>query len=248
VRVRAAAAGCVLLLAGCGGAPAPENAGAEKAINPMKSMRVDADKLPPRPPKRDPAPKVDLMEEAIDRYEKLMVQGMDNPENADEMLALANLYLQKRGDYKRAAQWYLEYANTYLTAEHPQAGLIYIQLLTCYEKLEDNESIMDTCRQMLRVFPPESQEYLYADKLMRGLDLTERVPLPQPAPPAESEGESAPEGEAATGAAPAGEQTSTMEEVPAPAVEAPAAETPAPEIPPATPAAPPAETPAAPAS
>lgn len=144
------------------------------------------------------------MDEAIERYEKLLLTAPDDPENADEMLALANLYLQKRQDYKRAAQWYLEYANSYLTAEHPQAGLIYIQLLTCYEKLGDNESLLDTCRQMLRVFPPESQEYLYADKMIRGLDVSERVPLPAPEPRVE-------EGEGASDASPAaeGESNST---------------------------------------
>jgi tetratricopeptide (TPR) repeat protein len=228
VRFRDLAVVCLSLspLVGCGNSAAPPSDAQPAPGQVLLSMRADADDLAPRPTKTAPPP-VDEVAEAIARYEKLLLDDLDNPDNADEMLALANLYLQKRGDLKRAAQWYREYVYAYATADNPQSGLIFVQLLSCYEQLKDEENTLDTCRQMLKVFPPSSQEYLYADKLMRGLDVTERVPLPQPAPPAsEGEGEGTPALEVPVadsneGAAPEGEGSAPA------APELNAAETPA---------------------
>ncbi len=120
--------------------------------------------------------------EAIEEYERILTADPDNPENAGTMIALANLHLQQFQDYRRAAQWYREYLNQNNNPDNPQTGVIYAQLLRCYEALEDNTLIIPLCQEMLRVFPPDRQEYIYADKYLRGLDMSERIPLPAPPP------------------------------------------------------------------
>lgn len=150
-----------------------------------------AKSAPPRPERANPAM------EAIAEYERILLADPDNPENAGTMIALANLHLQQFQDYERAAQWYREYLNRNNDPENPQTGVIYAQLLRCYEALEDSALIIPLCQEMMRVFPPHRQEYIYADKYLRGLDMSERITLPIPPEDQVPEGEA--EGIAETG-------------------------------------------------
>lgn len=175
-----------------------------------------------RAPER--APRVNPADEAMERYERELAADPDNPANARTMIALANLYLQQRQDYARAAQWYREYLNRNNNPDDPQTGVTYAQLLRCYEAMEDSDLIISLCREMIRVFPPERQEYIYADKFLRGQDLNERIPLPVEPEGETPEGAQAIEGEAAPAAA-EGESSAPApvpEDTPAPAEPAPA--------------------------
>jgi tetratricopeptide (TPR) repeat protein len=74
--------------------------------------------------------------------------------------AMANLYRQRMGDYVNAAQCYER-----LLIDYPQwEGIqrVYAQLATCYERSGDSSNAQRVYKKMMDVFPPESQECLYA--------------------------------------------------------------------------------------
>ncbi len=86
-----------------------------------------------------------------------------NPEADDapaRLGAMGNLYRQKLGDYRNAAQCY-----ELLLHDYPDAAAArnaYIQLLTCYERLGDRENLRRICETLLKLYPPEAQEHQYA--------------------------------------------------------------------------------------
>jgi len=76
------------------------------------------------------------------------------------LAAMGNLYRQKEGNYREAAQCFER-----LISEHPDAPGIrdaYLQLVTCYERTGDEENRRRILRQMVALYPPESQENAYA--------------------------------------------------------------------------------------
>jgi tetratricopeptide (TPR) repeat protein len=97
---------------------------------------------------------------AIAEYQKKIDEDPKNPDTPALLNAMANVSRQKLGDYKSAAEYY-----ELLIADHPDWGgiaKVYPQLATCYERLGDMQSMQDVYKRMMRKFPSESQEYLYA--------------------------------------------------------------------------------------
>lgn len=74
--------------------------------------------------------------------------------------AMGNLYRQKLGDYEEAIQCYL-----WVLDKYPEwHGILraYLNLAACYERLEQHDDVEWVYKQMMRKFPKDSQEYLFA--------------------------------------------------------------------------------------
>jgi tetratricopeptide (TPR) repeat protein len=86
-----------------------------------------------------------------------------DPDSADapaKLNAMGNLYRQKLRDYRNAAQCYELLLHDYPDWEGIRAT--YIQLASCYEKLEDRTNLRRVYEAMMERFPPDSQEHQYA--------------------------------------------------------------------------------------
>lgn len=83
------------------------------------------------------------------------------PEDAAALLsALGNLYKQKKQDYAGAARYYEQVIEKY--PDWPGIKGVYHQLMTCYSRMDDQASLRLLYRKMVEVFPPESNEYMFA--------------------------------------------------------------------------------------
>ncbi len=76
------------------------------------------------------------------------------------LIAAGNLYKQKFLDYASAAEQYKRIILDFPDWEG--AHKVYIELATCYERLEQHENTLWVYEQMLEVFPEESQEHQFA--------------------------------------------------------------------------------------
>lgn len=74
--------------------------------------------------------------------------------------AMGNLYRYKLGDYANAIQAYQLVLHDYPEYEGIRNTLI--SLAVCYEHEGNREGVRDVYKQMLKRFPPESQEFQYA--------------------------------------------------------------------------------------
>jgi len=87
----------------------------------------------------------------------------DNPKHKDApalLLAAGNLTMIKLKDFKEAARLYELLIHDY-PAWEAIAG-VYPQLMTCYEQLSDSDGLRWLYKKMMDEFPPESNEYKYA--------------------------------------------------------------------------------------
>lgn len=104
--------------------------------------------------------------EQIEEYRR-RVEEEPRAEEAPALLAAAgNLSCQKLLDYEKAAQFYETALADYPGWEGARG--LYVQLATCYERLEDWEKARRVYRRMMDAFPPESQEYQYARAKFEG--------------------------------------------------------------------------------
>jgi tetratricopeptide (TPR) repeat protein len=106
----------------------------------------------------------DVAKSTIQKHLESLNANPDGEEAPAILNAVANLYLQRLEDYGAAAGYYER-----LISEHPDWPGIhntYIQLLTCYDRMGEQEKRQDVLRRMTEVFPPDSQEYQYAASLL----------------------------------------------------------------------------------
>lgn len=112
-------------------------------------------------------PAADPAEEArqtIERHRARIDSEPDAPERPALFHAMGNLYRQKLLDYGNAAWCYEQIIQNYPKWEG--VSMVYGDLATCYEKMNDQEKAMRIYMEMMRVLPENTQEYLYAkDKL-----------------------------------------------------------------------------------
>lgn len=118
-----------------------------------------------------------IREEAMAKIRENEAALADHPE-PDRAAALtsgiANMYFQRLQDYTAAASHYER-----VLSEYPEAPLKYqtfVQLVQCYEHLNDQEKRRDTLRRMMEAFPQDSQQYIYAHSELYG----EMPATPQP--------------------------------------------------------------------
>ncbi|MCC6797277.1 MAG: tetratricopeptide repeat protein [Candidatus Hydrogenedentes bacterium] len=104
-----------------------------------------------------------LREEALTkiRENEAALAEHPEPERAAALAAgIGNMYFQRLQDYSAAASHYER-----VLSDYPEAPLKYqtfVQLVQCYEHLNDPDKRRDTLRRMMEAFPEDSQQYTYA--------------------------------------------------------------------------------------
>lgn len=146
---------CVSMLAGCGGEPPP--AVAVPAVQAPAIPAPPAEAQPMLPGRGDPKEKVEAQ---IAEHKQLLDSNPEDPDTAARLMAVGNLYRQKLMDYEQAAVYYRRVITEF--PDSPQITLAFIQLGTCYEKLDDWRAANLLYREMTDKFPEDSQEHQYA--------------------------------------------------------------------------------------
>ncbi|MBI5092715.1 MAG: hypothetical protein HZB26_09780 [Candidatus Hydrogenedentes bacterium] len=111
----------------------------------------------------DPPSQASEVEKTIATIREHQQKFDANPQSEDApglLSAMGNLYYQRMSSYKEAARCYdlliVSYPNW------PGIKPAYHQLATCYQRLGDRENEQRVYKMMMKAFPEDSQEYLYA--------------------------------------------------------------------------------------
>ena len=100
----------------------------------------------------------------IEEHRERIENEPDAAERPALLQAMGNLYRHKLLDYENAAWCYEQIILNY--PDWAGTSMVYGDLATCYEKMDDPQNAMRIYMEMMRVLPEDSQEYLYAkDKL-----------------------------------------------------------------------------------
>lgn len=95
--------------------------------------------------------------EQIAEHEAKIEANPDDEDVPAYLMAMGNLYRQKMLDYESAAECYKRLLYDYEDWEGVR--VVYMQLATCYERLNKPFEAKAVYEQMLDVFPADSQEY-----------------------------------------------------------------------------------------
>lgn len=107
-----------------------------------------------RPHRKTPQ---ELAVEQIAEHEAKVQADPDDKDAPAYLMAMGNLYRQKLVDYERAAQCYERLLIDH--AEWEGVRAVYMQLATCYERLDQTEAAQGVYEKMLDVFPADSKEH-----------------------------------------------------------------------------------------
>ena len=110
-----------------------------------------------------PAKRISEEEKAratIADYQKRFSEDARGKDAPAYLLAMGNLNKQKLKNFKEAARNYELLINDY--PEWQGIAGVYPQLISCYELLNDQDGLRWIYREMVDKFPPESNEYKYA--------------------------------------------------------------------------------------
>jgi len=109
------------------------------------------------------AVRVTPQEKALNQIAEHEAKVVADPEHEDApayLAAMGNLYRQKLVDYEKAEQCYQRLLKDY--PDWDGSRVVYMQLATCYERLGKREDALSVYKQMLKVFPDDSQEHAIA--------------------------------------------------------------------------------------
>ncbi len=99
----------------------------------------------------------ELALEQIAEHEAKVEANPDDEDVPAYLMAMGNLYRQKMVDYEKAAECYERLLYDY--EDWDGVRVVYMQLATCYERLNKPTKAKAVYEQMLDVFPADSQEY-----------------------------------------------------------------------------------------
>lgn len=137
-----------------GGEPAADSGNATAArTRAVQHAKIDARQVP-RQNEQEKA------REVIAEYRQRFEVNHDAEEAPALLEAMGNLNKQKLQDFKEAARNY-----ELLIHDYPKwNGItkVYPQLMACYQQLKDEDGLRWLYKKMMEEFPPESNEYKYA--------------------------------------------------------------------------------------
>lgn len=108
----------------------------------------------PRETSRDAALKT------IESHRQRLEANPQSDEAPALLSAMGNLYRQRLSDYGQAASCFERLLTEYPESTNTRDA--YLQLVICYDRLGDVENRRRILRQMMDVYPPESEEHLFA--------------------------------------------------------------------------------------
>lgn len=138
--------------------PGKSTAGAED----QNALREEFDRAKAKADARQAAaqPEVKSTDTIIAEHTAELEKKPEPDQAAALLSALGNLYKQKKQDYATAARYYEQVIQDY--PDFPGVKGVYHQLMSCYSEMDDQGSLRLLYRKMVEVFPPESNEYLFA--------------------------------------------------------------------------------------
>ncbi|HOK10431.1 MAG TPA: hypothetical protein PLT82_12355 [Candidatus Hydrogenedens sp.] len=110
---------------------------------------------------------LDNPDQLIEYYRSQMEQDPQDPNTPAYLSAMGNIYKSKKMDCASAIPYYEK-----VMIDYPQwEGIksVYPELADCYEQLNDYKGKIWVHQEAMKIFPPDSQEYLYA-KTVLGLE------------------------------------------------------------------------------
>ncbi len=130
----------------------------------VQSLEIAKDRFvaTPQPRRMTPQEKTKAI---LQQYEEELQQDSASENTEAILIAAGNLYRQKLRDYKKAAHYYQRYIDEFPNG--PNISLAYVQLSTCFQRLNDGMGANRLHLQMQKVFPKDSQEYQYAQQMLR---------------------------------------------------------------------------------
>ena len=100
------------------------------------------------------------LREDIDNYEHELAVNRSSDETPANLFRLANLYYSNLRDYDKASLYYEELLQNF--PDYEGLNTVYPNLVVCYERLGNLPLQRNTFKRMLKYFPSDSQEHLYA--------------------------------------------------------------------------------------
>ncbi len=98
----------------------------------------------------------------INYYKAFLEKNPNHPDTPAILTAIGNLYLNKKMDYKTAASYFEQVIINYSNWEGARS--VYTLLSICYDQLNDYRGKIWLYQEIMKNFPPESQEYQFAKK------------------------------------------------------------------------------------
>lgn len=158
---------CTAVFVSCSGGPtAVPTASSQKNTDMAAKIGEEADQnATVRIESPQELSEVAKVQQQIAAYEQQIQAEPQSEDTPARLLAVANLYMTRLRDYDKAATTYEYLIQQYPTWEH--IGQVYIQLSTCYTNAGKQAEANRLAMRMLEIFPPDSQEYLYAQSLLK---------------------------------------------------------------------------------
>ena len=98
--------------------------------------------------------------EVIEGHQERLEEKPDANESASLLQAMGNMARMKLGEYAEAAAYYEQVLTNYPDWQGIRGT--YTNLAVCYERLGDELRVQSVYKRMMKAFPEDSQEYLFA--------------------------------------------------------------------------------------
>jgi tetratricopeptide (TPR) repeat protein len=113
---------------------------------------------PPEP--RERMSEQDKAKALISEYDARLALNPDDPDAAAVLMSMGNLARQKLQNYEQAAHYYRQIITDFPDADNIE--MAYIQLGTCYERMDDKPAARRLYRDMRNRFPEGSAAHEFA--------------------------------------------------------------------------------------
>lgn len=127
-----------------------------KTLNTTPTLTADMEE----PSVNEPPKDLNNPDQLIEHYRSQLEQNPQNPDTPAYLSAIGNLYKIKKMDCANAIPYYERVIIDYPDWEGIKS--IYPELASCYEELNDYKGKIWIHEEMMKRFPEDSQEYLFA--------------------------------------------------------------------------------------
>jgi len=131
-----------------------------KNLNTTPTLTADMEK----PSINEPPKDLNNPDQLIEHYRSQLEQNPQDPNTPAYLSAIGNLYKMKKMDCANAIPYYERVIIDYPDWEGIKS--IYPELASCYEEVNDYKGKIWIHEEMMKRFPEDSQEYLFAKKAL----------------------------------------------------------------------------------
>ncbi|MGC8737029.1 MAG: tetratricopeptide repeat protein [Candidatus Hydrogenedens sp.] len=131
-----------------------------KTLNTTPTLTADIEEQSVKEPPKD----LNNPDQLIEYYHSQLEQNPQDPNTPAYLCAMGNLYKMKKMDCASAIPYYEKVIIDYPDWEGIKS--IYPELASCYEEVNDYKGKIWIHEEMMKRFPEDSQEYLFAKKAL----------------------------------------------------------------------------------